>query len=100
YYMATKQIDAKALHTLYEDFYKDEKFVRVLDLGEVANLRNVKYSNYCDISLHYDEHTNRVIVVSTIDNMVKGAAGQAIQNMNIIFGLKEDSGLDYVPPAF
>ena len=63
-------------------------------------MRNVKYSNYCDISLHYDEHTNRVIVVSTIDNMVKGAAGQAIQNMNIIFGIGEDCGLDFVPPAF
>ncbi|MDE6362622.1 MAG: N-acetyl-gamma-glutamyl-phosphate reductase, partial [Clostridia bacterium] len=88
------------LRDIYADFYKDEKFVRVLELGEVANLRNVKYSNYCDISLHFDEHTNRAIVVSTIDNMVKGAAGQAIQNMNIMFGLEETSGLDYIPPAF
>ena len=77
-----------------------EKFVRVLASGEVANLRNVKYSNYCDISVHYDEHTQRVVIVSTIDNMVKGAAGQAIQNMNIMFGLEEKCGLEYIPPAF
>ncbi|MDE6189876.1 MAG: N-acetyl-gamma-glutamyl-phosphate reductase [Clostridia bacterium] len=100
YYSADKKIDAKALHEIYKEFYKDEKFVRICELGEVANLRNVKYSNYCDISLHYDEHTGRVIIVSTIDNMVKGAAGQAIQNMNILFGLDEACGLNYVPPAF
>ncbi len=72
----------------------------MLASGEVANLRNVKYSNYCDISVHYDEHTQRVVIVSTIDNMVKGAAGQAIQNMNIMFGLEEKCGLEYIPPAF
>ncbi|MDE5991259.1 MAG: N-acetyl-gamma-glutamyl-phosphate reductase [Clostridia bacterium] len=100
YFNVIGKTDAKTLHATYKEFYKDEKFVRVLDLGEVANLRNVKISNYCDISIHYDEHTNRAVVVSTIDNMVKGAAGQAIQNMNIIFGLSEDSGLNYIPPAF
>ncbi|MDE7079375.1 MAG: N-acetyl-gamma-glutamyl-phosphate reductase, partial [Clostridia bacterium] len=100
YFNVIGKTDAKTLHATYKEFYKDEKFVRVLDLGEVANLRNVKFSNYCDISIHYDEHTNRAVVVSTIDNMVKGAAGQAIQNMNIIFGLSEDSGLNYIPPAF
>lgn len=100
YFTATRKTSAEELYEIYKQFYKNEKFVRVLGLGEVANLRNVKYSNYCDISLHYDEHTNMVIVVSTIDNMVKGAAGQAIQNMNIIFGISEDCGLDFVPPAF
>ncbi len=100
YFNVKKPITVKELREIYVDFYKNEKFVRVLELGEVANLRNVKYSNYCDISLHYDEHTDRAIVVSTIDNMVKGAAGQAIQNMNIMFGLEEASGLDYIPPAF
>ncbi|MDE7209266.1 MAG: N-acetyl-gamma-glutamyl-phosphate reductase [Clostridia bacterium] len=100
YFNVNKPVTAGELHDIYANFYKNEKFVRVLELGEVANLRNVKYSNYCDISLHFDEHTNRAIVVSTIDNMVKGAAGQAIQNMNIMFGLEEASGLDYVPPAF
>ena len=66
----------------------------------MANLRDVKMSNYCDISVHADGHTGRAIIVAAIDNMVKGAAGQAIQNMNIMFGLKEDCGLDFVPPAF
>jgi N-acetyl-gamma-glutamyl-phosphate reductase len=88
------------VHGLYKGFYRDDSFVRVLEQGAVANLKNVKYSNYCDISLHYDERTNRIIIISTIDNMVKGAAGQAIQNMNIVLGLNERTGLDIVPPAF
>lgn len=84
----------------YKKFYKDEYFVRLLPLGENADIHNVKYSNFCDISLHFDERTNTLIAVSAIDNMVKGAAGQAIQNMNIIFGLDEKTGLMIVPPAF
>ena len=68
--------------------------------GDYANLKNVTFSNMCDISLHMDSRMNRLIVVSTIDNMVKGAAGQAIQNMNLICGLPEDTGLKLVPPAF
>lgn len=100
YFNVDRPINAEELREIYATYYKDEKFVRVLELGEVANLRNVKYSNYCDISIHYDEHTQRAIIVSTIDNMVKGAAGQAIQNMNIMFKLDEDSGLNYIPPSF
>ena len=65
-----------------------------------ADIHNIKYSNFCDISLHYDSRANKLIACSAIDNMVKGAAGQAIQNMNIIFGLDEKTGLDTVPPAF
>lgn len=100
YASLTQAVSAEELHKLYVDFYAREKFVRVLPLGKVANLRDVKLSNYCDISVHADEHTGRAVIVSAIDNMVKGAAGQAIQNMNIMFGLKEDCGLDFVPPAF
>ncbi len=88
------------LEDMYNSFYKNEKFVRILPQGEIANLKNVRMSNYCDISLHLDKRTNRVIVVSAIDNMVKGAAGQAIQNMNLMFGLKEELGLEFIPPAF
>ena len=84
----------------YEDFYKDEYFVRLLPDGMCADIHNIKYSNFCDISLHYDSRANKLIACSAIDNMVKGAAGQAIQNMNIIFGLDEKTGLDIVPPAF
>ena len=88
------------IYNLYKDFYKDSKFIRVLNIGNIANLKNVKYSNYCDISIHIDERTNKLIIVSAIDNMVKGAAGQAIQNMNIALGFEEDEGLNMIPPAF
>jgi N-acetyl-gamma-glutamyl-phosphate reductase len=100
-YMTLHQgADMTEIRKLYEEFYRDELFVRVLPDGETANLKNIKYSNFCDISLHYDRRTNRLIVVSTIDNMVKGAAGQAIQNMNLLFGIEESTGLMMVPPAF
>lgn len=93
-------ITAEHLHQIYVDFYKNEKFVRVLPLGATASIKPVKYTNMCDISLHLDIRTNRVIIVSAIDNMVKGAAGQAIQNMNIMFGINEDTGLNLIPPSF
>lgn len=89
-----------AVRDQYAAFYEGERFVRLLPPGEIASLKYVKESNYCDISLHFDGRTNTLIVVSAIDNMVKGAAGQAIQNMNLLFGLAEDSGLVLVPPAF
>ncbi len=84
----------------YEKFYQNEPFIRIKEDGKIANLRDVKYSNFCDISLHMDERTGTLIIVSAIDNMVKGAAGQAVQNMNIIFDLPEDAGLNIIPPAF
>lgn len=85
---------------VYQETYQNEYFVRVLPVGQVADLKFVKYSNYCDISLHYDQRNHRLIVISTIDNMVKGAAGQAIQNMNIMYGIEETKGLKMVPPSF
>ena len=88
------------IRTAYETFYENEYFVRLLPDGAYADIHNIKYSNFCDISLHHDSRTNTLIAISAIDNMVKGAAGQAIQNMNIIFGLSETTGLELVPPAF
>ncbi len=88
------------IHTLWCDTYKNEKFVRIEPRGSYANIKNVRMSNYCDISLHLDAHANTLIISSCIDNMVKGAAGQAIQNMNIRFGIDETMGLTMVPPAF
>lgn len=85
---------------IYQNFYQGKHFVRVMDCGKTANLRDVRCSNYCDISIHQDSHTNKLIIVATIDNMVKGAAGQAIQNMNLANGFAEEAGLDYVPPMF
>ena len=88
------------IHAKDVEFYKNEKFVKVLPLGQAVNLKSVRMTNQCQISLHEDEHTGRLIVASVIDNMVKGAAGQAIQNMNIALGYAEDTALPYVAPAF
>ena len=88
------------VRALYEQAYAQEPFVRLLPEGEVANIKNVKYSNLCHISLHFDRRAGRLIVASAIDNMGKGAAGQAIQNMNLALGLAETAGLMALPPAF
>lgn len=95
-----KDINLEKVHTLYTEFYKDKPFVNVLPLGETACTKNVRLSNFCDISLHLNHRKDQIIVVSTIDNMIKGAAGQAIQNMNIILGFDETEGLNYISPAF
>lgn len=95
-----KPVLIENLIELYREFYKGSKFVRIMDKDKSVDIKNIRGSNYCDISLNYDKRTNRLIIVSTIDNMIKGAAGQAIQNMNIIFSLKEDTGLNYVPIVF
>lgn len=88
------------IYDAYEEAYKNEKFVRLQPKGSFANIKNVRCSNYCDISLHFDGHTKTLIVTSAIDNMVKGAAGQAIQNMNIRFGFAEDEGISMLAPSF
>lgn len=93
-------VTAEQVRKVYQKVYGGKQFVRILADGDVANLKNVKYTNMCDISLHTDTRTGRLIVVSAIDNMVKGAAGQAVQNMNIILGVEETAGLSMVPPAF
>ncbi len=88
------------IYDVYQKAYANEKFVRLQPKGTYANIKNVRMSNYCDISLHMDEHTGTLIITSAIDNMVKGAAGQAIQNMNIRFGFNEDEGLQMLAPAY
>ncbi len=93
------KVDLASIHASYCDFYKDEQFICVLPLGSYANVKNVRLSNYCHISLHADEHTGTLIISSVIDNMFKGAAGQAIQNMNLRMGLAEHCGIDMIPPA-
>ena len=100
YFRLKKPMDAKEMHALYTSFYANEPFVRVLSLGATATNRNVKFSNYCDISVHLSSNGKMGIIVSTIDNMVKGAAGQAVQNMNLALGLDETDGLTMIPPAF
>lgn len=85
-------ISEEELYEIYNSFYKNEYFIRIVK--NLPETRWVKNSNICDIGIRVDKRTKRVIVVSAIDNLIKGAAGQAIQNMNIIFGLKENTGLD------
>lgn len=78
---------------LYKDFYKNEFFVRVKDAGKLPETKHVAGSNFVDIGICVDERLQRAVVVSAIDNIVKGAAGQAVQNMNLLFGLDEKTGL-------
>jgi len=81
------------LQALYEDRYKTEPFVDVMPFGSHPETRSVRGGNQCRMALHRQEQSNVVIVSSVIDNLVKGAAGQAVQNMNIMFGLDETQGL-------
>ncbi|MBW2630181.1 MAG: N-acetyl-gamma-glutamyl-phosphate reductase [Deltaproteobacteria bacterium] len=81
---------------IYEKFYGDEKFVRICKPGTLPNISSVRGSNNCDIGIAVDGRTGRVIVVSAIDNLVKGASGQAVQNMNLMCGLPEDAGLNHI----
>jgi len=84
--------DNKQLTSIYREFYKNEPFVRIFD-GKLPNTKFVAGTNYCDIAVEVNEVTGKVIVLSAIDNLVKGAAGQAVQNMNLIYGFEETTGL-------
>lgn len=86
-------VSAGQLQALFEDRYRAEPFVDVMPLGAQPATRNVKGSNRCQLAVHYLERSNNIVVLSVIDNLVKGASGQAVQNMNIMFGLEESAGL-------
>jgi N-acetyl-gamma-glutamyl-phosphate reductase len=88
-----KKVSSAEALAMYQEAYKNEPFVRVLPEGEIPRVKNVVNTNFCDIGLKVDERTGRLIVVSAIDNLVKGASGQAVQNMNIMFGIDEKEGL-------
>ena len=85
------------IKAVYDKYYADEKFIRVLEKGAYPETKWVEGSNYVDINFKIDERTGRIIMMGAIDNLVKGAAGQAVQNMNLLFGLPEDEGLCLVP---
>ena len=91
-----KDVTTAELIDLYRTFYEGKNFVRVYKAGNLPNISSVRGSNYCDIGLTIDKRTKRVIIISTIDNLIKGASGQAIQNMNLMCGLNEDTGLNMV----
>lgn len=82
---------------LYENFYQDHPFVRIHPYEQMPATKYVLGSNYCDIGIHVDERTKRVAIFSAIDNLMKGASGQAVQNANLMLGFEESSGLKHIP---
>ena len=94
-----KEVSEEQVRSIYEEAYKDEQFVRLLNKGICPETRWVEGSNYVDVNFKLDPRTNRIIMMGAMDNLVKGAAGQAVQNMNLMFGLAENTGL-MMPPVF
>ena len=92
-----KDMDWEDVKAVYDKYYAAEKFVRVLDQDVCPETKWVEGSNYVDIGFKIDRRTGRIIMMGAIDNLVKGAAGQAVQNMNLMFGLEESEGLELVP---
>ncbi|HDX9649763.1 N-acetyl-gamma-glutamyl-phosphate reductase [Bacillus wiedmannii] len=97
YAKVKREMEIEQLQKLYEETYEQSAFIRIRMQGEFPSPKEVRGSNYCDMGVAYDERTGRVTVVSVIDNMMKGAAGQAIQNANIVAGLEETTGLQHMP---
>jgi N-acetyl-gamma-glutamyl-phosphate reductase len=95
-----KTISSQTVWNYYKEFYEKETFVRLLPLGQWPKTVHVSGSNYCDLGVGVDARTNNLIVVSAIDNLVKGAAGQAIQNMNIMLKFPETMSLQTLHPIF
>lgn len=93
----TKKVTEEEIREIYQSYYKDEYFVRVLNQGDCPETRWVEGSNYVDVNVKLDKRTNRLIMMGAMDNLVKGAAGQAVQNMNLMFGLCEQEGIRQVP---
>ncbi|GEB35132.1 N-acetyl-gamma-glutamyl-phosphate reductase [Brevibacillus sp. FSL K6-0770] len=97
YGQLSQEVSQAQIQELYEATYADKPFVRVRPAGSYPHTKEVYGSNYCDIAIHVDQRTGRVVLLSVIDNMMKGAAGQAVQNMNVMFGMPEKTGLPLVP---
>lgn len=92
-----KDVSYEEIREIYDSYYKEEKFVRVLEKDVCPETRWVEGSNYVDVNFKIDQRTGRIIMMGAMDNLVKGAAGQAVQNMNLMFGLDEAEGLELVP---
>lgn len=97
YASLSKKATYEEIKALYDIYYKEEQFVRVLEKDVCPQTRWVEGSNFVDVNFKIDERTGRIIIMGAMDNMVKGAAGQAVQNMNLMFGLPEDTGLKLIP---
>jgi N-acetyl-gamma-glutamyl-phosphate reductase len=97
YARTAKKVNVKDLQECIESFYSGKHFVRLTAYGNSPDTLHVRGTNYCDIGFKFDKRNNRLILISAIDNLVKGAAGQAVQNMNIMLGLDETIGLANIP---
>src|SRR5882724_7630429 len=93
YFRAANGASAESILAIYEERYAGEPFIRLYQPGRVPDLRGVRHTNFCDIGVTLDTASGRAVVVSAIDNLTKGAAGQAVQNMNLMLGLAETEGL-------
>lgn len=93
YFRTTAAVSAHELLAVYERFYSSSPLVRLYDPGQLPDIRSVSRTNFCDLGVHVDPPTRRAVVVSAIDNLGKGAAGQAVQNLNLTLGLPETEGL-------
>ena len=92
-----KDVTYEEVKAIYDKYYADEKFVRVLEKDICPETKWVEGSNYVDVNFKIDERTGRIVMMGALDNLVKGAAGQAVQNMNLLFGFDEAEGLNLVP---
>ena len=92
-----EKVTAEEVMAIYQKYYGNEYFIRLLGAGACPETKWVEGSNFVDIGFQIDERTNRIVMMGAIDNLVKGAAGQAVQNMNLMFGLPEQEGLKLVP---
>lgn len=100
YFNLKDDLSTEQVLALFREFYANEPFVRVRPAGDLPATKQVAGSNYCDIGLQVDRRTGRVLVIAVIDNLIKGAAGQAVQNMNLLFGLPETTGLLNAAPVY
>lgn len=97
YATSRQSLEDDELYQIYQDFYQDEPFIRLCQPGTYPATQFVRGSNFCDIGFKFDKRTNRIIIMSVIDNLVKGAAGQGVQNMNLLCGFPETAGLAALP---
>ena len=97
YTKLTGSLSQADVQALYEDFWKDAPWVRVLPAGKLPETRNVRGTMFCDIAVTVDQRTGRLIITSAIDNLCRGASGQAVANANLMFGLPVETGLNFAP---
>lgn len=97
YVTLTKRMTGEEVLSFYKEFYRQEPFVRVYPKGKLPNTKDVRGSNYCDVGMGVNEADGRAVIVTAIDNLVKGASGQAVENMNLMLGFPETLGLEVLP---